>query len=327
MSQTETPQIPDCSYCGSSTRRADQLSTSPSRFDGILLAYHGDTTERELAKHILSDLPAYEPFWREFIVPLSFRTPEDPWFYFIRPTQHHSPLKLADASYGCLFHLIACDDWLKRLMTISESRQAATAGLFSYFSHAGALLYAANTLAEAVNEALKYYQQVTAFKRERQGKSGELWAVPCCPRSPLGPYLDLCRAVREYRNWLVHEKLLFVQNGHLPKAHHEGCGQTRGNHLEWFSGLAAIGRATRSHLILRDCFEPIEAILPRLSSQMREALNSVWASAFELLEPIRDRYHARHDPSRWDAHDRRMTFDDFQAVREYGHSSQPGDAG
>jgi len=327
----ETPSASTCHHCGGSTSQVGHTPASPSRFAEVLLAYHGDTTERELARRVLPDIPAYEEFWREFIVPLSFRTPEDPWFYFIRPTQHRSPLKLADASYGCLFHLVACHDWVDRLADMShESRHATTAGLFCLFGHAGAMLYAANTLAKAVNEALDYDRKVgnlptdhsmPSFKLEPQGKSGQLWAVPCCPLSRLGPFADLCTAVRDYRNSLVHEKLLFVQNGLLPKAHHEGH-QTTGSHLDWFSGLAAMGRAARSHLILRECFEPVGAILPRLALQMRQGLNSVWASALTFLGPIRDRYHARNDPKRWDARDRDLTIDDFVAVREYEPSAE-----
>jgi hypothetical protein len=65
---------------------------------------HGDSFEREWARHDLDDFPAFEEFWRKHLVPLSFRIRE-PENQFIRPSLPKHLVALADASYAVFYHV------------------------------------------------------------------------------------------------------------------------------------------------------------------------------------------------------------------------------
>jgi hypothetical protein len=175
------------------------------------------------------------------------------------------------------------------------------------------MLYAANAFASNVNASLRRYDQWPAFKLENLG--GDDWVTSCCSRSRLGLYDDLTKDVRAYRNSLVHEKLLYIQNGLLPKVRHENCQYAKPSHLLALSGLAAIGTVTRNQRILRQCFERLDHMISQLLVRMRYGLNAVWGVANSRMTDVRERYHA--DNARWDPRDEALTEDDFRAVREF----------
>jgi hypothetical protein len=270
------------------------------------LAKDGDSRERRWANEIRADFGSYERFWRAHLVPLTFRK-EEPENYYFRPSVSKHLLDLADAAYATFFHLTECHAWACRMNKILEALETKagrpiqdkteivpTEALYCFFSHAHSMLDSSMYFAEAVNEIIAKYRErgakVFTFKTSSYGfKRLVGWNEPQSEKA----YQELTQTVTRYRNALVHRKPVFVLTRRMPKQ----------EYIARWSGLAAICKAAQNRKEVFSQSERVSERLDPLLTQMRTAMEGVWAAAAAALDPLlaEKKYRdAQRHPSRQD---------------------------
>lgn len=253
-----------CPYCSRSLAILKGSSFS--------LARDGDYREREWAAVLATGFPAYEAFWKVHIVPLTFRIYASD-NNLVRPGLVPILVDLADGSYASMFHVTQCHHYAG---TTSRARRVSTEDLYCFFSHARSLMDALAYSALAVSKvALHYGKQAplsVSLNQEQRPRSLDRWG----DREAYRRYEDVRSALRRYRNLLVHQRPVFIQNGRIPKL---------GSVNEW-CGLSAKGRLDRDPSKLDECFERARDAFIRLLEEMQSVLQSVFSVASSALDGL-----------------------------------------
>jgi len=276
------------------------------------LADHGDSFEREWARHVLDGFPAYEDFWARHVVPLSFRERE-PENRFVRPSVPARLADLANAGYAAFYHVAHGHTYLDQLCLRKDytTFPRPTECLYCFFSHARSGLDALLYLCRAVNNTLKEYDRAPIFEI----KTVSQWLNPvrlyyCTPRVPgavnpdLDPYLQLTNQLASYRNLLVHNKPIFLQNDWLPKP--EFAAE--------YAGLTAIGKLAKNPAAREQHFVPARDALTEMLQLLKQVAQSLVAFSTVHLDALADTSYPK-DQRKPGKGDHKLTLKDFQRVR------------
>jgi hypothetical protein len=170
------------------------------------LSSHGDTIERETCAWILHDFPEYEIVWKDFIVPLTFRSDVHPGLISVRSGPSKYLLKFAAAHYGVYFRIAMAS---KHLKAPSGLRRVQPLYEYFYALH-GALKDGVRYLLEATRELLGQYR---IFVSEDFTIRSAQWPVP----DVLRKHEDIVNETGAYRNLASHASILVMVNGKVPK--------------------------------------------------------------------------------------------------------------
>lgn len=255
------------------------------------LATHGDSFEREWARHVLDGFPAYEEYWQRHVVPLSFREHEAE-NYFIRPSAPAHLVDLANAGYAVYYHVAHCHAYLDQIC-LRQDRTAfprPTECLYCFFSHARSGVDALLYFCRATNNALKKYGRPPIF----EVKTVSQWLNPVrleysmpavdgavCPDTD--PYHRLVEQLASYRNLLVHNKPIFLQSGWLP----------RPEFAAEYAGLTAIGKQAKDPSSLDAKFVPVGDKLVELLTLLKRFAQSLVLFATLHLDDLADTSYPR----------------------------------
>lgn len=276
------------------------------------LAEHGDSFEREWARHVLDGFPAYEEFWRRHVVPLTFREhePNNP---FVRPSVPARLVDLANAGYAVFYHLAHCHAYLNRVSLGKDYKKfpRPTEALYCFFSHARSGLDALLYLCRAVNNTLKEYDREPIF----EVKSVSQWLNPvkleyCTARVPdavlpdLEPYFRLTSQLASYRNLLVHNKPIFLQNDWLP----------RPEFAAEYAGLTAIGKLAKNPQLRETHFVPACTALAEMLGLLTTFAQSLVAFATLHLDDLAATSYPK-DQRKLGKGDHKLTLQDFLRAR------------
>jgi hypothetical protein len=277
------------------------------------LPEHGDSFEREWARHVLGGFAAYGDFWRRHVVPLSFRPwqPDNP---FIRPSLPPHLIDLADAGYAVFYHLAHVHAYEQRLVLRKDLRRfpRPTECLYCFFSHAYSAHEALLAACCAVNRVLEEYERPPLFGIEHgyQGRRHPLRLESCapavagCPPLDLAAYQQMQRILSAYRNLLIHHKPIFLQNKWLPQA----------RELDRYSGLTAIGRVVQDPDCIRRDFRPVAETLAEIRGQVEHVAEMIFGIALVHLDALAGTAYPR-DQRRL-GRDRKLTRAAFTRARE-----------
>ncbi len=276
------------------------------------LAEHGDSFEREWARHVLDGFPAYEDFWRRHVVPLSFREHE-PLNPFVRPSVPARLADLANAGYAVFYHVAHCHAYLDQLCLRKDytAFPRPTECLYCFFSHARSGLDALLYLCRAVNNSLKEYDREAIF----EVKTVSQWLNPvrleyCTPRvkgavnPDLGPYFELTAKLASYRNLLVHNKPIFLQNDWLP----------RPEFAAEYAGLTAIGKLAKNPAARDAHFVPARDELTDMLGLLKQFAQSLVKFSTVHLDALAETSYPR-DQRKLGKGDHKLTLQDFKRAR------------
>jgi hypothetical protein len=279
------------------------------------LAEDGDSRERRWAHEILPDFGSYETIWSAHLVPLTFRI-RDPENHYIRPSVSKHLLDLADAAYATFFHLTECHAWAHRMKKILKALEAKAGwpirdkteivpseAFYCFFSHAHSMLDSSMDFAEAVNEIIAKYRErgarVFTFKTSSYGfKRLAGWNEPQSEKA----YQELTQTVTRYRNALVHRKPVFVLTRRMPQQ----------EYITRWSGLAAICKAAQNRKEFFSQSERVSERLDLLLTQMRTAMEGVWAAAATALNPLLAAKKYHDDQRRMSREDEKLTLEEIK---------------
>ena len=242
---------------------------------------HGDSFEREWARHVLDDFCAYEEFWRKHVVPLSFRIRE-PDNQFIRPSLPEHLVALADASYAVFYHVAHGHAYRERL-EFRKDHQAfprPTECLYCFFAHAHSAHEALLHFCCAVNRVLTQYGSAAPFEIKhdqsrhpcRLAGCAPAPAVEGCAPVDVAAYERLQSVLSSYRNLLIHEKPIFLQNAWLPRT----------GELDKYSGLTGIGEVAKDPDAIRRDYRPVGDALVEILGLVKQVAQMVFGTV-ELL--------------------------------------------
>jgi hypothetical protein len=283
-----------------------------AKHSNFTLESDGDSFERQWCTLVLDQFLSYERFWHDHVVPLSFR-PRQPDNQFIRPSAPSHLVALADASYAVFYHLAHCHAYEQRLLFRKDPLDfpRPTECLYCFFAHAHSAHEALLHFCEAVNRALAHYDHVEVFRIARdpgQGRhphrlSGSTPPDEECAPVAIDTYQRLQSMLASYRNLLIHEKPIFMQNLWLPKA----------AKLDRYSGLAAIGLMVKDPDCLRRDYRPVGDAMQELISLVKSVAEMVFALGTCALAKLGEDYV--RDQDHW-GDDHRLDRSKFERVRE-----------
>lgn len=294
------------------------------------LATSGDQFEKKWEGEIVPLVPEYEEFWNDHVVPLTFRDAEEPnRSKYLRPGLKGVFIDYADTSYAAFFHLAFCFHWLDQIRSHSTEKpydtNAALWGsesVYCFYSHAISAHDAAANFCRSVNRVADYCSSCRVFDVEDD------------PRKPLfvfglegGERLDdlcsLVEEIRSYRNIVVHERIVFLQNGYLPSP--ERLPKRHEKDKRWQkAGLAVIGLFARDYdkwksdrsfelEFVKACDLVEEQLL-----EMCARLRPIWRhakSAFDELDRTEPKFRRR---VKIDPKDRTLSQERFNRARSLG---------
>jgi hypothetical protein len=276
------------------------------------LPTHGDSFEREWAALVLDRFPAYEQFWRGHVVPLSFR-PRQPDNQFIRPSLAPHLVALADASYAVFYHVAHVHAYEQRMLFRKDPHDfpRPTECLYCFFAHAHSAHEALLHFGQAVNRALGQYGHEEVFDIERDAQlgrhphrlRGSTSPDGNCPPLDVAAYQRLQTTLSAYRNLLIHEKPIFMQNLWLPQK----------AKLDEYAGLGAIGKLVKDPDALRRDYREVGEAMQEVIALVKEVADMVFALATCALDGLGDDYGK--DQGYW-GDDRKLDRGRFERVRE-----------
>lgn len=282
------------------------------RDDTWSLLTQGDSFEREWSAFVMDQFPAYEQFWRRHVVPLSFR-PRQPDNQFIRPSLAPHLVGLADASYAVFYHVAHVHAYEQRMLFRKHPQDfpRPTECLYCFFTHAHSAHEALLHFGQAVNRALAHYGQDEVFDIERDAQFGRhlqrlRGSTPpdgACPQVDLEVYQRLQSMLSAYRNLLIHEKPIFMQNLWLPRT----------AKLDEYAGLTAIGKIARDPDALRRDYREVREAMQEVIFLTKQVAEMVFALAICALDRLGDGYSK--DQSHW-GDDHRLDRSKFERIRE-----------
>ena len=271
---------------------------------------HGDSFERDWALHVLDGFPAYQEFWRRHVVPLSFRIKE-PDNQFIRPSLPPHLVALADSSYAVFYHVAHGHAYLDRLQFRKDHQDfpRATECLYCFFTHAHSAHEALLHFCCAVNGVLARYEQSPLFEVQQDKNGYPCRLAGCTPtvNECVPVDMDLCEQLQTrlstYRNLLIHEKPIFLQNAWLPKT----------RELDKYSGLTGIGKIARDPDAIQRDYRPVGDALVEILGLVKLVAEMVFAASSCHLDGLEGTQYPR-DQRRL-GKDHKLTRRSFERVR------------
>lgn len=189
-------------------------------------------------------------------MPLSFR-PREPENQFIRPSLAGHLVALADAAYAVFYHVAHVHAYDQRLLFRKDLHDfpRPTECLYCFFAHVHSAHEALLHFCDAVNRVRAHYDADAVFDLEYDpvrgrhpfGLKGSAAGLADCEPVDGAASQRMQSTLAAYRNLLIHEKPIFLQNMWLPRT----------SELEAYSGLTAIGRVVKDPDCLRRDFRPV----------------------------------------------------------------------
>jgi len=230
--------------------------------DTFNLAHHGDARERQWAARVLPVFPAYEVFWRRYIVPLTNRvTPnvsqsDENW---IRPrTEAPTRLEPMTMSHYSVFYYFA------RAITQTETQnQENPEDTFALLTACG-------------ENVLRFSSAVSAilndFGRDTKFLPSQIKEL-CLPADPRGCFVE----VNDYRNTFLHYPVLGRRVGldrqYLPKR-------------EYLDRVCSSWR--EAERLRPDDLIESEELISRLRRETSAFLQGTWEQLISRLDAVRN---------------------------------------
>ncbi len=254
----------------------------------------GDTFEKRWAHRVCPQFPELEQFWAKHVVPLTFRdAPDELRSKYIRPSVKSHFIDYADANYATFFHLAQCFYWRDQVEESIRAKEfgaksdpIGTEAIYCFFSHAVSAHDSAAQFADSVNTVAKKYlkQHIFQVRRSEQhsGDSKVIGINGIIGGPNLRRLHAAVRATKEYRNLVVHERIVYLQNGYLPT-----------KRIKDYAGLRTLGRFARDYQRWSDegqfeeFFHPAVPTLDSLLDRLISGLRPIWrttTSVFDRLE-------------------------------------------
>ncbi len=298
----------------------------------VRLEDSGDSFERYWSKRIVALIPEYEEFWNAHIIPLSFRNaPEPVRSKFIRPTQDGMYVDFADASYAAFYHLAFCHYWLDKLKSYATKEDFDTASalwgsetLYCYFSHAVSAYDSALSFCRAINAVYQRFTSRLVFDVEEDHRK------PALIHGFMGgkrfdALSKHIAQIRAYRNIVVHERVVFLQNGYLP--HPDRLPRREARDTLWTRvGLAAIGVVARDYEEWRDSWRFGEEMVPAVglveaqTKRLCTGFGPIWRRAKQSLDYLESTERDFRERGKIAAPDLDLTPARFEQARKLGRS-------
>ena len=294
----------------------------------------GDSFERKWAGEIVPLFPEYEYFWDAHIVPLTFRDAPDEAnrSHFLRPSLKGHFIDYADVSYATFFHLAHCWHWYDHVEIFVKNPQedtnlqlTGTGAIYCFYSHAVSAYDAAVKFCKAVNNLMLVCGSRDVFDVENRQhhtprinrlvggeRFDELWNLIC--------------DIKRYRNTVVHERILFLQNGYLP--HPRTLPAANKKHLLWQkAGLAVLGlfardykKWTKDNTFDRD-YVPATDLLKGQLLDLCVGLRPIWREAKTAFDELSGSNAIFDRRNNYDPRDRALDRKAFERARSLGRSS------
>jgi hypothetical protein len=296
----------------------------------LTLKSDGDRFEKRWQKEIVPLIPEFEEFWRRNIVPLTFRTADEPLrSRFLRPSQKGFFVDYADANYAAFYHLALCFHWLEKISdhADNESYDTETAlwgseAVYCFFSHAVSAYDASANFCRAVNRVAEKFAHPRVFNVE-DDKKKPLMIYGLENGDDFDELSDLIRELRSYRNILVHERVVFLQNGYLPSPRLMKVGSERD--LLWQrAGLAVIGLFARdftrwqSEGTFERDFVRASDLAGDQIVELCTRLKPVWSAATEAFDELEQTSGEFNRRGQINSRDRKLTEEAFARARQIG---------
>jgi len=161
------------------------------------LAKNGDRREREWGKEVSVNFPRYEEFWREHVVPLTFRV-LNPANLYMRPSVPVHLRRLGTAHYWIFYHLAGAHEILR-------SPFPGVGRLYDFYSRLSSVSGPKNSLLTEMLRAT--HDVVAAYGGTPRGDRKHALRGYGAAIEDQAKRVD--RRIDAYRNWLQH-------NGGLP---------------------------------------------------------------------------------------------------------------
>lgn len=267
--------------------------TSEAKDTDWNLVDHGDGIEQLWWPKLKDRFPRYEPFWIEYVRPLTYR----PKGTFVRETVPQPLALLATANYGTFFHLVGCYQQLE-LVENGDSEAFSHERLYAFYSRLFSVGCAVHRLFIQSGKVLQKYDP----KKYLPGYSRDL---------DLRLPIDLMPGVRDdyekfrnyfvnqsaynYRNQQVHDWGFPIIRGRIPK--HEYFAKWAAGDLRE-KGLGAIAAFLR----IKDAQDVFDAEFVEPFQQASEDLNfaqkvidRIWTVALAELGQLKDNPKYQND--------------------------------
>jgi hypothetical protein len=186
----------------------------------------GDGIERRWSNDILPTFPKYEEFWREHIVPLTFRS-VDRRLLYVRTGVPEEMQTLATAHYSVFLRLAFAAE------TLAGSDVKRLSGVYHFYVDLYAAYYdMLNRFLGATKNVLEKYCTYVPTKKDRRMNS---WGDS-------GLFIDyekLLKEVKDYRD-AIHDPVMVMISGCLPKP--EKIARTQRISARTYRNLADLAR-------------------------------------------------------------------------------------
>ena len=234
--------------------------------DNWNLADHGDGREQRLWPLLATEIPAYETFWKLYVVPQTFRI-RDREIKYVRPSARWP--ELADYNYAAFSHVGGTKKVLEQDERLEESES-----IYAFASRLYSATEATQALVKESTKVMGKYGGAEIPRVERWfdvGKATDAWST----------FLDVEERIGEYRNPHVHQVEIVRVGNKLPKR----------EYLAGYKNLSALASAIASPEIVAEQFAPTVEILTGLYDDLVEAMNAVWVFLAEQFASLPE--HAR----------------------------------
>jgi len=170
------------------------------------LEQHGDRRERTWGKDVGRNFPRYEKFWREHVVPVTFRV-LNPANLYMRPSVPVHLRRLGTAHYWIFYHLAGAYEILQ------AQRFPDVGQLYDFYSRLSSVSSPDNSL---LLEVLRAEWDVVKHYRGRP-RGRPKYPLPGYPEPIEANSRAVNKRIDDYRNWLQHNGGLPILGGRIPK--------------------------------------------------------------------------------------------------------------
>ncbi len=268
-----------------------RLTGAGPRFKGcrmieFTLAADGDANEQQWTTSESSKLfPCYEDFWREHVVPLTFR-PLNRDNIFMRPSVPSHLRALGTSHYWVFYNFARAGE------VLGADRFPSVGRLYDFYAHLASVSSSNNSMLasflDAAREVLAHYGG-----KPRGTKKDRLAGYP---KGTVKRLKSADKHVDRYRNWLQHNGGLPLIEGRIPRKPRK-AGYDLGTIADLLdSPTRAADLASRfvdARVQARTCLEAVAG-----------ALNEVWRTVLADFAGMKDRY--RSEQAHLTERDRRL---------------------
>jgi len=221
-----------------------------------ILQQHGDSYEKQWWSKIKPNVPNYEFFWQQHVVPLTMRDIQE-HDIGLRPGVPWHLADIATANYGTFIHLAQSHDELE-----NKSRIVEPVGFYSFYSHLYTIVDAMiPRFLSAANKVLDYYN-VPIFTKKRQNERFKAQAKDSLNRE----LAEFTERLDKYRGLLIHDYPFILANGKVP----------RPEKASEYNSLKVISKIRQNPMLIDTDFEET---IPRCESdlgELEQLLNEIW---------------------------------------------------